>query len=77
MDRQINIQEALDWYIWAGVDETCSDFPCLFAEEHIKQPVVAAPVAKQEVKAEPAISIRPFTTISKNAQELCAKAQSL
>lgn len=25
MNKQINIREALDWYLWAGVNETCGD----------------------------------------------------
>lgn len=32
MNKQINIREALDWYLWAGVNETCGDLPCLTGE---------------------------------------------
>lgn len=78
MDKQINIQEALDWYIWAGVDETCSDLPCLFAEEHLKQPVsIPVSSAEQTISAKPAISVKPLPLVSQNARELCAKAQNL
>ena len=29
MNKQIDIKELLDWYIMAGVTETCGDLPCL------------------------------------------------
>ena len=32
MNKQINIREALDWYLRAGVNETCGDLPCLTGE---------------------------------------------
>lgn len=35
MDKQINIQELLDWYLWAGVNETCGDCPCLSRETNV------------------------------------------
>lgn len=73
MNKQIDIREALDWYLWAGVDETCSDMPCLAIEKEISilesKPIVPA--------SKPVISTQSFSTISKNAKELCAKAQNL
>ncbi len=76
MDKQINIQEALDWYLWAGVDETCSDLPCLTAQKSFKVSV-PSPAVAPAVSAKPTISVQSFSAVSKNARELCAKAQSL
>ncbi|MBP3687893.1 MAG: uracil-DNA glycosylase [Alphaproteobacteria bacterium] len=82
MDKQINIQEALDWYIWAGVTETCSDEVCAFNKEN--QPVIpktsvsvgrpSAPVA--QVQASGALALSSSTAL-KNAKDVCLKATSL
>ena len=34
MNKQIDIKELIDWYIMAGVVETCGDEPCLLIEEN-------------------------------------------
>lgn len=81
MDKQINIQETLDWYLWAGVDETCSDLPCLMGAEEVIKPAVSVNVSAIEqssaAAAKPVISVQPFSAVSKNAKEQCSKAQSL
>ena len=77
MDKQINIQEALDWYLWAGVDETCSDLLCLTNSEEINRPAPATAVVERTAEVKPAISVQSFAVVSKNAREICAKAQNL
>lgn len=76
MDKQIDIKETLDWYLWAGVDETCADFPCLsLNEEQTTETVNVAPLVSP--MSPQTVSIQPFSTVSKNARELCSKAGSL
>ncbi len=77
MDKQINIQEALDWYLWAGVDETCSDLLCLTNSEEINRPAPATAAVERIAEVKPAISVQSFAVVSKNAREICAKAQNL
>ncbi|MBO5037884.1 MAG: uracil-DNA glycosylase [Alphaproteobacteria bacterium] len=83
MDKQINIQEALDWYIWAGVTETCSDEVCAFNKEN--QPIIpkttvsamrSSSVLAAQVPASGALVLTSFAAL-KNAKDICAKATSL
>lgn len=75
MDKQINIQEVLDWYLWAGVDETCSDLPCITGADEANISPISIP--SQIVSTKPAISVQSFSAVSKNAREICLKAQNL
>lgn len=76
MDKQIDIKETLDWYLWAGVDETCSDFPCLsLTEEKPSETPQAVPTASPTLPK--IVSVQSFSAVSKNARELCAKANTL
>ena len=89
MDKQINIQETLDWYIWAGVTETCADSVCLCKEPENIHAIVAdkkAPrsetplvkvVSPAVSPAKTTLNTASFDNIAKNARELCAKANSL
>ena len=89
MDTQINIKETLDWYIWAGVVETCADEVCLnnssenslFSLSVPKQPLPVTPVLeKNHISPSPvkiSSQIAAFDNVAKNARELCAKASSL
>lgn len=73
MNKQIDIKEVLDWYIWAGVEETCADLPCL---SHIEEKSITPTVVS--VQPAPAkISVQSSVAASKNARELCTKAQNL
>ena len=35
MNKQINIRELLDWYIMAGVVETCGDLPVILNANNV------------------------------------------
>ncbi len=82
MNRQINIQETLDWYIWAGVEETCSDLPCLtekpvtFASTSIATPIVQTVQQSAMPMISPAV-LQPLNTAYKNARDICATANDL
>jgi DNA polymerase len=78
MNKQIDIKELLDWYIFAGVTDTCGDEVCLniaqnklesFKIEENKRPSPqqGAPISKKNVA----------TNISRNANDICSKANSL
>ncbi|MBR5598900.1 MAG: uracil-DNA glycosylase [Alphaproteobacteria bacterium] len=77
MNKQINIKELLDWYIMAGVSETCGDLPCLSTENNTKNesgnkepsPNITEP---QRIKNNNFVSIA-----LKNAKEECEKATTL
>lgn len=79
MNKQINIQETLDWYLWAGVEETCANSFCLLETQH---PIAATPPATPTLQASapltrPAVAPSPFTAIYKNARDICAQAKDL
>ena len=78
MNKQIDIKELLDWYIFAGVTDTCGDEVCLNVaqnklesfnlEENKKTlPQQNAPINKNNAA----------TSISRNANDICSKANSL
>lgn len=78
MSDNLGIKDILEWYLTAGVDETCGDVPFAQAE-----PVKAAPVVS--VAAPKAAEVRPAMTdlaqatinACQNARELCSKAETL
>lgn len=84
MEKQINILETLDWYIWAGVTETIADMPCLGVpvetkrtlekEENTKNKADASPI---ELAKKSSLSIETTSGAIKNAKELCAKASTI
>ena len=74
MNKQIDIEELLDWYIFAGVTETCGDLPCLN-----NQPLVLddnKKLLQQSVKTQK-IPVSLSENISRNAKDICSKASSL
>lgn len=83
MDKQINIQEALDWYLWAGVDETCADSFCLLEKQQpfvlYQQPASVTQESRVTTKAQTHTvdTPNPFTAIYKNARDICTKANNL
>ena len=79
MNKQINIVETLDWYLWAGVTETCSDLFCLAdVNKENKAPLNTENVVSvsQPVAAPFSVSLSASVNI-KNAKDLCQSAQSL
>ena len=81
MNEQINIKEALDWYIWAGVDVTCSDEACLSLqkEDTILNNKITVPVQKaNNFSVTQSASVNQSVShILKNAKDVCIKAQTL
>ena len=83
MDKQINILETLDWYLWAGVNETCADKACL--AEAVTENTASATanirntntVNLQNHQNTPGVSIASTSAALKNAEEACAKATTL
>lgn len=74
MNKQINIKEALDWYILAGVDEICGDKPCCAA---VATPL-QSPSLKKSIATQPSIvSTVSVSTVLRNAKEACLKVNSL
>jgi DNA polymerase len=67
MNKQINIEETLDWYILAGVTETCSDKVCL-VEDSIT--VSSSPEKNVQTRS-------PVSNVLKNARDICSTAQTL
>lgn len=75
MNKQINIQELLDWYIWAGVLETCSDEVCLKSEQ-VLAPVLQS-VPNKNVNNIENIKTQSQSGVIKNAKDICSKATNL
>ena len=73
MEQKINIKEALDWYIQAGVDVTCGNFCCLKNEE---KPIIES---KSPIQVRTAVSSlsQASTEARKNARDLCLKANTI
>ena len=72
MDKHINIQETLDWYMVAGVTEILGDTPSLAVEKTLP----TAPADKMPL-TQTAISTVSTSAVLKNAKEACQKANSL
>ena len=86
-----DIKAILDWYILAGVDEICADEPCVVLKP--KEPLLQAETTNYTVLYQLAdtsseivtSATRPAVTelsqintaACKNAQDICAKAQTL
>lgn len=83
MNKQINITELLDWYLWAGVSETCADLPCLISEKEetftLSQANKTPAVKPKPLPTQPAPSrpLQPTFPASDSVRDLCLKAQSL
>ena len=84
MEKQINILETLDWYIWAGVTETVADSPCLASSVEIKESTAKEAIAKNKIEPAPSKpQTKPFVSVEtqsgalKNAKELCLKASTI
>ena len=76
MNKQINIQELLDWYIMAGVTETCSDAFCLLDGNEKLITSVHTTSTNNTVTKEK-ITTPKQSAASKNAKDICATAKNL
>jgi DNA polymerase len=77
MDKQINIQELLDWYIFAGVTETCADSFCLIDNnENSNLDLPQSVVRNKQTAVEKSVAPKQ-SVASKNAKDLCATATTL
>ena len=73
MSDNLNAKDILEWYLWAGVDETCGDIP-----------FILKPEAKKNIDA-PEHNVRLAMTglaqntggACQNANDICARVQSL
>jgi DNA polymerase len=75
MNKQINIQELLDWYIMAGITETCSDSFCLIdCNEKSNTPLYST---NNNTITKERNTFPKQSTASKNAKDICATAKSL
>ena len=74
MNKQIDIEELLDWYIFAGVVETCGDLPCLNNPITKTDNIINKP--QQNIKPQKAPSYTPSNVVI-NARDICSKANNL
>ncbi len=84
MNEDLGIKEILEWYLTAGVDETCGEVPFALAEPAKEMPrivpaTVSAAVRPAENSARPAMTELAQATINacQSARELCQKAETL
>lgn len=84
MNEDLGIKEILEWYLTAGVDETCGEVPFALAEPAKEMPrivpaAVSAAVRPAENSARPAMTELAQATINacQSARELCQKAETL
>lgn len=84
MNEDLGIKEILEWYLTAGVDETCGEVPFALAEPAKEMPrivpaTVSAAVRPAENSARPATTELAQATINacQSARELCQKAETL
>ena len=84
MNEDLGIKKILEWYLTAGVDETCGEVPFALAEPAKEMPrivpaAVSAAVRPVENSARPATTELAQATINacQSARELCQKAETL
>ena len=84
MNEDLGIKEIFEWYLTAGVDETCGEVPFALAEPAKEMPrivpaAVSAAVRPAENSARPATTELAQATINacQSARELCQKAETL
>lgn len=84
MNEDLGIKEILEWYLTAGVDETCGEVLFALAEPAKEMPrivpaTVSAAVRPAENSARPAMTELAQATINacQSARELCQKAETL
>lgn len=84
MNEDLGIKEILEWYLTAGVDETCGEVPFALAEPAKEMPrivpaAISAAVRPAENSARPAMTELAQATINacQSARELCQKAETL
>jgi hypothetical protein len=78
MNKQIDIKELLDWYMFAGVTETCGDEVCLINENIIekeKAPIQTLPLPPQQTSISTKSIVQ--SNASKNAKDVCDKANTI
>lgn len=80
MNDELNLKEILEWYLGAGVDETCSDVP--FGLEKPEEKIVAQKLAVARSSVAPlrqATTELAQTTINacQSAKEICEKVTTL
>ena len=78
MNKQIDIKELLDWYIFAGVTDTCGDEACLTVKQNIDKINIFE--EKQSSLPKNVLSSNKVNTnfsVSKNAIDVCSKASNL
>lgn len=86
MSENLNVKEILEWYLTAGVDETCGEVP--FASVDISSEIqknvkttVLSEVPLQSAEAKPRLATTELAqatvTACQNARELCNKAETI
>lgn len=69
MEQVLDMKQTLEWYVLAGVDETCGDVPCRFLKTDGVGP---------SVRMQTSSNFAQNTIAStQNAREVCAKAYTL
>lgn len=90
LDENLSVKDILDWYVWAGVDETLGDEPFALAKTE-ESAVTSKVLPKLNVAPAPAVSATPEIGTRKattdlaqdtlnarsNARDLCSQAQSI
>lgn len=78
MNKQIDIKELLDWYIFAGVTETCGDEVCLINDtKNEKEPIKTQNLTKNIQQTPSGVKNVIQSNASKNAKDVCNKANNL
>ena len=88
MSESLNVREILEWYLTAGVDETCGDVPFALQKDVQPQKIAPMPVAQssaptieQKTNDAPRLATTELAqaTVSacQNARELCSKAETI
>lgn len=87
IENSMMLKDILDWYLWAGVDETVGDEPFAvskavpsFVEKPLPQVVqsILKPIENESVERKATTDLAQATlNACQNAKDICAKAQSL
>ena len=75
MNEDLGIKEILEWYLTAGVDETCGEVPFALAEPAKEMPRIVPAAVSAAVR--PAELAQATINACQSARELCQKAETL
>ena len=77
MSEVIDVQQALEWYITAGVDVICGNVPYPYGEQQVTKLPVSSVAQKEESRKATTTLAQATVMACQNARQGCAQAENL